>query len=129
MYPVSALTIRVYRGRLHQARDADRAYDLQLRAQAAASIALSRERLAISARLLDRTTVPKAPVLNPMPQTAMPATDVPYFEAIELRRLARRARSFASALGPAYRQIFDEKARRLEREAAQQEADAGRSEP
>ncbi|MBN9088067.1 MAG: hypothetical protein J0J01_14250 [Reyranella sp.] len=53
---------------------------------------------------------------------AVPAADVPYFDVPALRELAARARRFAETLSPIYRLIMIEKAQRLEREAAQQEA-------
>jgi hypothetical protein len=66
----------------------------------------------------------RSPSPAPSPPPAGLATDIPYFDPPALRELAARARGFAEMLSPAYRRIMLEKARRLEREAAQQDADS-----
>jgi hypothetical protein len=63
------------------------------------------------------------PRLEPIPFSDEEATDLPYFDSSALRELAARARGFAEMLSPACRRPILEKARRLEREAAQLEAD------
>lgn len=69
-----------------------------------------------SCSIVDESARPSSPRLM---------TEVPYFDPPALRELAVRARRFAETLSPDYRRIMLEKAERLEREAAQQEAGTG----
>ena len=76
--------------------------------------------------LIERSRLLLAGSSSPPPAVAPTriGTDTPHFDAPALRELARRARAFAETLSPIYQRVMIEKAQRLEREAAQQEADA-----